>query len=233
MVRTDTGVARLRPRLRPVGRHPCHGRIDRRPARPEPARRHGGRHSCGRRRRLRRVPAPPGPGRAGAAGGHGARPVRRHQWHQGNRGTGPAGHLPTHRLRRKLIPVRSRRRCGGHLRGGGPARRPRPEPTRPGGDRRRGGGGGGHVAGTRVLLGVHWLTDVLAGLAVGWAWFALWSIAFGGRLLEFGARGAGRQHGLRRPPVGLRSRGRAGCSPCGCGDGCRWPGPANRSLRDW
>jgi undecaprenyl-diphosphatase len=43
------------------------------------------------------------------------------------------------------------------------------------------------VAGTRVLLGVHWLTDVLAGLAVGWAWFALWSIAFGGRLLEFGA----------------------------------------------
>ena len=43
------------------------------------------------------------------------------------------------------------------------------------------------VAGTRVLLGVHWLTDVLAGLAVGWAWFALWSIAFGGRLLDFGA----------------------------------------------
>jgi len=43
------------------------------------------------------------------------------------------------------------------------------------------------VAGTRVLLGVHWLTDVLAGLAIGWAWFALWSIAFGGRLLEFGA----------------------------------------------
>ena len=43
------------------------------------------------------------------------------------------------------------------------------------------------VAGTRVLLGVHWLTDVLAGLAIGWAWFALWSIAFGGRLLHFGA----------------------------------------------
>lgn len=46
------------------------------------------------------------------------------------------------------------------------------------------------VAGTRVFLGVHWLTDVLAGLAVGWAWFALWSIAFGGRLLEFGAPAA-------------------------------------------
>jgi undecaprenyl-diphosphatase len=43
------------------------------------------------------------------------------------------------------------------------------------------------VAATRVLLGVHWLTDVLAGLAVGWGWFALMSIAFGGRWLHFGA----------------------------------------------
>ena len=43
------------------------------------------------------------------------------------------------------------------------------------------------IACTRVFLGVHWLTDVLAGLALGWAWFALCSIAFGGRILRFGA----------------------------------------------
>lgn len=43
------------------------------------------------------------------------------------------------------------------------------------------------VAESRVLLGVHWLSDVVAGLAFGWAWFALCAIAFGGRLLRFGA----------------------------------------------
>jgi len=43
------------------------------------------------------------------------------------------------------------------------------------------------VGATRVLLGVHWLTDVIAGFALGWGWFAVSSIAFGGRLLRFGA----------------------------------------------
>jgi len=34
---------------------------------------------------------------------------------------------------------------------------------------------------------VHWLSDVVGGLALGWGWFAACSIAFGGRLLRFGA----------------------------------------------
>ena len=43
------------------------------------------------------------------------------------------------------------------------------------------------VAGSRVLLDVHWLSDVIAGVALGWGWFAACSIAFGGRVLRFGA----------------------------------------------
>ena len=42
------------------------------------------------------------------------------------------------------------------------------------------------VASSRVLLDFHWLSDVIGGLALGWAWFVLCGIAFGGRMLRFG-----------------------------------------------
>jgi undecaprenyl-diphosphatase len=42
------------------------------------------------------------------------------------------------------------------------------------------------VATSRVLLDVHWLSDVIAGLALGWGWFAVCAIAFGGRIVRFG-----------------------------------------------
>jgi undecaprenyl-diphosphatase len=40
------------------------------------------------------------------------------------------------------------------------------------------------VAASRVLLDLHWLSDVIGGLSLGWAWFALCAVAFGGRLLR-------------------------------------------------
>lgn len=51
---------------------------------------------------------------------------------------------------------------------------------------------------SRVLLGVHWLSDVLAGYAIGAAWLAL-VVAYG---LPWARRGAGR---LRAPPAAERA----------------------------
>lgn len=40
------------------------------------------------------------------------------------------------------------------------------------------------VAGTRVALGVHWTTDVIVGVVIGWVWFAICALLFGGRRLQ-------------------------------------------------
>jgi undecaprenyl-diphosphatase len=68
------------------------------------------------------------------------------------------------------------------------------------------------VACTRVLLDFHWLSDVVAGLALGWAWFAACSIAFGGRMLRFGVAAEkaveeADAEAMRRPPTGRHSAG--------------------------
>jgi undecaprenyl-diphosphatase len=39
------------------------------------------------------------------------------------------------------------------------------------------------VAASRVLLDLHWLSDVIGGLSLGWGWFAFCAAVFGGRLL--------------------------------------------------
>jgi undecaprenyl-diphosphatase len=42
------------------------------------------------------------------------------------------------------------------------------------------------VAASRVLLGVHWVTDAVAGVLVGWTWFFVVTVVFGGRFLRLG-----------------------------------------------
>jgi membrane-associated phospholipid phosphatase len=75
------------------------------------------------------------------------------------------------------------------------------------------------VACSRVMLDLHWTSDVVAGLALGWGWFAACAIAFGGRLLRFGepveeaaglrwSRGGGSRPRPRARPCAPRAPGR-------------------------
>jgi ABC-type uncharacterized transport system permease subunit len=60
---------------------------------------------------------------------------------------------------------------------------------------------------------MHWLTDVLGGLALGWGWFALCATAFGGWRLRLGApveQAAGMADAMEQPAPPLpHSRGPA------------------------
>ena len=111
-----------------------------------------------------------------------------HHVDQAPRRPRPAGAQPDRRDARPVVPERALVVVGGLLRRrGAPARaRPRAPRAHPA-DRRRRWARRSAIATTRVLLDVHWLSDVVAGLALGWAWFAVCAIAFGGRLLRFGA----------------------------------------------
>jgi membrane-associated phospholipid phosphatase len=60
------------------------------------------------------------------------------------------------------------------------------------------------VATSRVLLDYHWVSDVIAGVSLGWLWFAVCAIAFGGRLLQFGA--PARPVASARPPAAAAPR---------------------------
>jgi undecaprenyl-diphosphatase len=42
------------------------------------------------------------------------------------------------------------------------------------------------VAASRVFLGAHWTSDTIGGLLLGWSWFAVCAVAFGGRVLRLG-----------------------------------------------
>ncbi len=64
------------------------------------------------------------------------------------------------------------------------------------------------VAASRALLGVHWLTDVIGGLAVGYGWFVVVAVIFGGRAQRLGDPVTARPQGVERADVTASAGGR-------------------------
>jgi undecaprenyl-diphosphatase len=56
------------------------------------------------------------------------------------------------------------------------------------------------VAASRALLGVHWFTDIVAGVAIGYGWFLVCAVVFGGRAQRLGDPVTARPRGTESWP---------------------------------
>ncbi len=112
------------------------------------------------------------------------RPVSRVQRDQVVGRPGASVPVESDRLLGHVVPVGARRRRGRRV-----GQRCVPAGTRTSAVRTgcavRSGGRPRHSGrGTRVALGVHWTTDVIVGLLIGWSWFAVCALLFGGRRVQ-------------------------------------------------